>query len=99
MPNDAFKMSLLSVYLTVPLTEAAAASRLALLQYVLRRGTKTYPTSTDITRRLEELYSADLGSGVFKCGENQVLVFSVGVLRREFIPEGKDVLLPAVELL
>ncbi len=99
MPNDAFKMSLLSVYLTVPLTDASAASRLALLQYVLRRGTRSYQTSTDITRRLEELYSADLGSGVFKCGENQVLVFSVGVLRREFIPDGRDVLLPAIELL
>ncbi len=99
MPNDTFKMSLLSVYLTVPITDEVAASKLALLQYVLRRGTSSYPTSTDITRRLEELYSADLGSGVFKCGENQVLIFSVGVLRSEYIPGGEDILFPAIKLL
>ena len=99
MANDTFKTSLLSVYFTVPLTDESTASKLALLQYVLRRGTRSYPTATELSRRLETLYSADLGSGVFKCGENQVLIFSVGVLRREFIPDGGDVLFPAIDLL
>ena len=99
MPVDKFKMSLLSVYLTVPLTDESAASKIALLQYVLRQGTETYPTATAITRRLEELYSADFGSSVFKSGENQVLLLSVGVLRRKFVPDGTDLLQPAADLL
>lgn len=99
MPIDKFKMSLLSVYLTLPLSDESAASKIALLQYVLRQGTKSYPTAPEISRRLEALYSADLASGVFKSGENQVLLFSVGVLRSKFVPDGTDLLTPAAELL
>ncbi len=99
MPVDKFKMSLLSVYLTVPLSDESAASKIALLQYVLRQGTRHYPTSPEISRRLEALYSADLASGVFKSGENQVLLFSIGVLRQKFVPDGTDLLSSAAELL
>ena len=99
MPVDKFKMSLLSVYLTVPLSDESAASKIALLQYVLRQGTKSYPTAPELSRRLEALYSADLASGVFKSGENQVMLFSIGVLRSKFVPDGTDLLTPAAELL
>ena len=99
MPVDKFKMSLLSVYLTLPLGDESAASKIALLQYVLRQGTKSYPTAPEISRRLEALYSADLASGIFKSGENQVLLFSIGVLQSKFVPDGTDLLTPAAELL
>lgn len=99
MPCDIFKMSRLTLFLSTPLRDESAASRVALLPYVLRRGTRSLPTSTLLNRRLEELYSADLYASAFKVGDNHILALSVDVLRREFVPDGKDLLLPAVGLL
>lgn len=99
VPTDKFKTEQLTVYLTVPLTGEADASRIALLPRVLRRGSRDYPTATALTRRQEELYSADISAGTTKIGESQVLVLSVDVLRRDFTPQGEDLLLPAADLL
>lgn len=99
MPCDLFKMSRLTIFLSTPLRDDSASSRIALLPYVLRRGTRSLPTSTLFNRRLEELYSADLFAGSFKSGDNHILTLSVDVLRREFVPDGRDLLSPAAELL
>ncbi len=99
IPTDKFKTEQLTLYLTVPLTNEADASRIALLPRVLRRGSSAYPTAAALVRRQEELYSADLSSGTIKIGESQVLVLTVDVLRRDFVPKGEDLLLPATELL
>lgn len=99
LPVDTFKMSHLSVYLTVPLRKESATSRLALLPHVLKSGTKSYPSPPDLVRRQEELYSADLSCGIFKTGDTETLYFSVGMLRREFVPDGEDLLPPAADLL
>ena len=99
MPVDKFKTSQLTVYLTLPLTDDSTASKIALLPYVLRRGTRTYPTSAAIIRRQEELYSADLFSGVFKQGDRQVLAFSVNALSREYVPAGEDPMTGVIALL
>lgn len=99
MPVDKFKTTQLTIYLTLPLAEESMAAKVALLPYVLRRGTSTYQTSAAIVRRQEELYSADLSSGVFKLGECQVLGFSVSTLCREYVPEGEDPMPKAIALL
>ena len=99
IPTDKFKTEQLTLYLSVPLTSEADASRIALLPRVLRRGSREYPTATAIVRRQEELYSADLSAGTTKIGENQVLVLSIDVLRRDFVPQGEDLLIPAADLL
>lgn len=99
MSCDAFKMARVTLFLSTPLRDDATSSRIALLPYVLRRGTRLIPTSTLFNRRLEELYSADLFAGSFKSGDNHILTLSVDMLRREFVPDGKDLLLPAAELL
>ncbi len=99
IPVDIFKMSRLSLFFSVPLCDEPSASRLALLPSVLRQGTEAYPTAAAIVRRQEELYSADLGTGVFKAGDNQVLVFSVDYIRQSFVPDGSSLLRGAVELL
>ncbi len=99
IPSDKFKTEQLTFYLTVPLTGDADASRIALLPRVLRRGSTNYPTATALVRRQEELYLADLSAGTIKIGERQVLVLSIDVLRRDFVPQGEDLLLPAAELL
>ena len=99
MSLDTFKMARLTIFLSTPLRDDVSASRIALLPYVLRRGTRTLPTSALFNRRLEELYSADLFAGSFKSGDNHVLTLSVDMLRREFVPDGTDLLLPAAELL
>ena len=97
--TDKFKTSRLSIHFFTPLTDLAEASRVALISPVLRRGTRTYPTNTALSRRQEELYSASLGSFVSKTASCQSVAFSVTMLRREFVPDGQDLLAPAAELL
>ena len=96
---DKFKTEQLTVYMVVPLQNEREASHYALLPHVLRQGCNLYPSNTAISRRLEELYSADLSSGVFKLGDRQVVAFSIGVLRREFVPDGTGLLQDAARIL
>lgn len=96
---DKFKTEQLTLYLAVPLKSMAEASHYALLPHVLRRGSTKYPTNTAISRRLEELYSADLSTGGFKLGDRQILTFSIGVLREDFVPDRASLLSDATALL
>ena len=98
IPIEKFKTAHLSIYFVTPLCDEAAASRIALLPAVLRRGSRLHPTAADLARCQEDLYSATLGASVFKTGDQQVLSFSISALRREFVPDGQD-LLPDVAAL
>ncbi|MBQ2719353.1 MAG: insulinase family protein [Clostridia bacterium] len=97
--TDKFKTEQLTLYLVMPLENEVEASRLALLPRVLRRGSRDYPKTALLLRRLEELYSTDLSAGAFKLGERHVLFFSVNTLRREFLPQGEDLLPEVTRLL
>lgn len=99
IPVDKFKTSRFSISFVTPLTDAAKASKVALLSSVLRQGTITYKTPADISRRQEELYSALLSSVVTKIGDYQLLTFSVNFLSNAFVPNGEDLLPSALDLL
>lgn len=60
----------------------------ALLSEVLGRGTQSYPDQKSISRRLEELYGADLATGVHKLGEIQSLFVQMQLPEERFLPEG-----------
>ena len=97
--TEKFKTSQLSLYFVTPLHSPYAAAHRALLFNVLRRGSCAFPTQRELGIRLEELYSADLSTSVFKRGDMQVLHIGISTLRREFTRDGEDLLPGATELL
>ena len=99
IPIDKFKTSRISVSFVTPLSDEDKAAKVALLSSVLRQGTVTYKTPAAISRRQEELYSAILSSIVTKIGDYQLLTFSVNFLDNAFVPNGEDLLRPALDLL
>ena len=99
IPVDKFKTSRFSIFFVTPLVDDVKAAKIALLSSVLRQGTVTYKTPAEISRRQEELYSAQLSSVVTKVGDYQLLAFSVNFLSNAFVPNGEDLLPAALDLL
>nr|QGT50987.1 peptidase M16 [uncultured Firmicutes bacterium] len=93
---DAFKTNLCSLYLYYPL-KRETVTKAALLSRVLSRGTKDYPTLTDISKKMEEMYGAVFTTSVKKKGSGEAVVFSL-----EFVADryaGQDVTTEALQFL
>lgn len=93
---EAFKTNLCSLYLYYPL-KRETVTKAALLSRVLSRGTREYPTLTDISKKMEEMYGAVFNTSVRKKGNGEAVVFSL-----EFVADryaGQDVTGEAVEFL
>ncbi len=84
--TDKFKTNLMSVYMQRPLIEEEVTKN-ALLSMILSRGTKTYPTSKELSKALEGLYGASLGSDVSKKGERHILHFRLQLINNMYIEE------------
>ena len=87
--EDKFKSNLLSYYLIRPLSKEEATKN-TLLSLVLKRGTKNYPNSIDIEKKLEELYGSNLSIGINKRGEKQVIRFTMEWARSNYVDEDYD---------
>lgn len=68
--TDKFKSATLSATFLTPLKKETAAVN-ALIPYVLRRGTESYPTMGEVSVKLEELYGGTMDAAVRKRGETQ----------------------------
>ena len=74
--ENKFKSNLLSYYFIRPLTRDEVTKN-TLMSLVLKRGTKNYPNSIDVEKKLEELYGSNLSLGINKRGEKQVVRFTM----------------------
>ncbi|PKM80038.1 MAG: peptidase M16 [Firmicutes bacterium HGW-Firmicutes-13] len=88
-PTDKFKTIVISVFLHQNLHQDLAA-KTALIPFVLERGTKTWPTTRELVKYLENLYGADIITEIQKRGERQVLQFLLEIVNPLYIPEEKD---------
>jgi predicted Zn-dependent peptidase len=79
--------------------DAATATEVALLPFVLRHGTAALPSMRAVNRALEGLYGTRLGVDVLKLGEQQVVALRLDALGDAYLPAGEGVLAPAVQLL
>ncbi len=68
------------------------ATRTALLPFVLKRGTQSFPTSRKLSLYLESLYGADMGGDILKRGETHILQFFMEMVNPGFLSAGEDVL-------
>lgn len=81
-----FKTNLMSIFFNIPL-KRETITQAALLPSVLKRGSKEYPTLRDISRKLDDLYSASLGAGVRAKGDGEVLYFTTEYIADKYIGE------------
>lgn len=87
--SDKFKTDYFDLNIILPLREETA-SLAALLPLVLKRGCAKYPTMSDITKRLDYLYSTGFSTRITKRGENQIISFSADFLRESLVPSGEN---------
>lgn len=81
-----FKTNLMSVYFNIPLRRETI-TKAALLPAVLKRGSSKYPTLKDMSRRLDDLYSASVNAGVRMKGDGEVIYFTAEYISDKFISE------------
>ena len=98
LPDYKFKTFRISAFFHCPLKKETASFN-ALLPSVLKRGTKRFPSSQELSMELETLYGASLGGGVSKCGDSHVISFHFEGVSSEFLPEEKDMFQTGAELL
>ena len=89
--TDKFKTSVISFSMTIPVTKEKFAYNL-LLSHILRRGTKSYPSTMLINKRLDELYGSYIEVKSVHLGANMSLVLTAEVLDNKYIPDGTDAL-------
>lgn len=83
--TNKFKNTLVKVYLHQDL-RPEYATKTGILPQVLFRGTESLPTRRDLSKYLEGLYGASLGTSIKKVGEVHSLVYELEILNEEYLP-------------
>ncbi|NGM81084.1 insulinase family protein [Paenibacillus sp. 7124] len=91
LPTKTFKTFAISLYAGVPLAEDTVTPT-ALIPFVLRRGTASYPETTQFRERLEELYGAGFGFDVYKRGDYQIIQFRMDTINDSFVQSKESLL-------
>jgi predicted Zn-dependent peptidase len=84
LPTKRFKTYAISLYAGVPLQEDTV-TKVALTPFVLRRGTESYPETTQFREQLEHLYGAGFGFDVYKRGDYQIVQFRMDTINDSFV--------------
>ncbi|MBR2564753.1 MAG: insulinase family protein [Paenibacillus sp.] len=92
LPTKRFKTFAISLYAGVPLRENTVTP-VALTPFVLRRGTESYPETTQFREQLEHLYGAGFGFDVYKRGDYQIVQFRMDTINDSFVGGGEQQLL------
>lgn len=98
LPTEQFKTFALSVYVGRPLQEDTVTPN-ALIPFVLRRGSKTYPETKQFREKLDDLYGAGFGFDVYKRGDYQMLQFRMDVIQDDFVSSPQPLLDQAIQFL
>lgn len=78
-----FKTNYISINFISPLSKERAHLN-SMLPLVLMRGTKSYPTQTEINKRLQFLYSGDIAARNSSFGEYHIFGFKANMLNNRF---------------
>ena len=96
--TDIFKTNLISIILTTPLKKKNVTKN-ALIPFLLKRGSKNFPTDEQISLRLEELYGTSLNCGIDKVGDNQIIKFVAESIDNNYTLNGEDIIKDVIDLL
>lgn len=97
LPTTKFKTLTIKLFVHRPL--GADATRIALLESVLRRGCRGTPNLQRISMFLDSLYGASFDSDVSKIGERQLMVSALKVVNDRFAPTRIGVLKKSLDFL
>ncbi|HEY8529756.1 MAG TPA: pitrilysin family protein [Paenibacillaceae bacterium] len=98
LPTKKFKTYAIVLYAGVPLSEADI-TRVALLPFVLGRGTASFPETLAFREKLDAMYGAHFGYDVGKRGDHQVVQFRLDVIGDRFVSSNTPLLKEALALL
>jgi len=98
LPTRQFKTYAISVYIGQPLAEQTVTPY-ALIPFVLRRGTQTYPETKQFRERLDEMYGAGFGFDIYKRGDYQIVQFRMDIIQDQFVSGTKSLLDQAFQFL
>jgi len=98
MPTKRFKTFSISLFAGLPLSEETVTP-VALIPFVLRRGTTSTPETIAFRERLDELYGAGFGFDVYKRGDSQIVQFRMDVINDRFVSANKPLLAESINFL
>lgn len=91
MPTKKFKTIALTAKLKAPLYRETVTKR-ALLPYILKQGTESYPTRKQLQLKLDDLYGAILSINSGKKGENHILTIRLELANEQFVPNNEVII-------
>ncbi|WP_152656342.1 EF-P 5-aminopentanol modification-associated protein YfmF [Oceanobacillus sp. CFH 90083] len=98
LPNKKHKTLTFAVKFRAPLARETITKR-ALLPYILKQGTASFPTRKELQQELAELYGSVLSIGGSKKGETHILTFYLEVPNEKFLPDSDSLIERAIKLL
>lgn len=98
LPTKVFKTFAISLYAGLPLREETVTP-VALVPFVLRRGTAKTPETIAFREKLDDLYGAGFGFDVYKRGDSQIVQFRMDVINDRFVSTGSSLLSEALGFL
>lgn len=89
--TDLFKTDLISVFISRKLNRETITKN-TLIPAVLTSGTKTMPTQEEISKKMEELYGAEMDCGIEKVGDNQLLKFYIESINNNYVLNNENLI-------
>ena len=96
--TNKFKASVISFTIILPLTKKNYINNL-LLAHILRRGTKSYPSTASLNKKLDELYGSYVETKSHRIGENISLTLIAEILDNKFVTDKTDVLGETIDII
>lgn len=89
-PTRKFRTNLVQVFVARPLDELY--THYALLANVLKRGSKSFPTTIELAKRWDSLYGAMFTANIYKLGEHHVYELSLELANERYLASQERVL-------
>ncbi|MBD2870675.1 EF-P 5-aminopentanol modification-associated protein YfmF [Paenibacillus arenilitoris] len=98
LPTKRFKTFAISLFAGLPLDEATVTP-VALIPFVLRRGTANTPETIAFREKLDDLYGAGFGFDVYKRGDSQIVQFRMDIINDRFVSANTPLLAASLQFL
>lgn len=98
LPTNRFKTFAISLFAGLPLEEETVTP-VALIPFVLRRGTGSTPETIKFREKLDDMYGAGFGFDVYKRGDSQIVQFRMDVINDAFVSSEQSLLAASIGFL
>jgi predicted Zn-dependent peptidase len=98
LPTNRFKTFAISLFAGLPLQEDTVTP-VALIPFVLRRGTASTPETINFREKLDDMYGAGFGFDVYKRGDSQIIQFKMDVINDAFVSSEHSLLASSIGFL